>query len=339
MEFLSFNPVTEKLTLEHGEIPKLKNNDVLIRVAYSGICGTDLHILDGSFPAKKDGTLILGHEFSGTVEDIGDEVTEFKVGQKVVIDPNSGCNKCTSCHGGCYHFCTKGGINNTIGIFKNGGWATHAVVPETQVHHVPDDMEMHHAALAEPMACIAHGWDIMNPIHVGSQILVIGAGIIGLLWACILHLHGLRKTVTISEINAGRRAAVQKLDLDYSVCNPTELRGNFDVAVDCSGSAPAMESALARLKHGGRLCIFGVANPAATVSINPFQMYLKELTIAGVIIDPFTFPKGLALVQAMAARYFNYEKLGIKVYKLSEYKEALEALRTGKVSKAMFKCS
>ncbi|XP_015115847.1 D-arabinitol dehydrogenase 1 [Diachasma alloeum] len=340
MEFLSFDPTTKQLVLDNCAIPKPKENEVLIKVAFSGICGTDLHILDGSFPAKKDGRLTLGHEFAGTIEALGSAVKIFKIGQKVAVDPNSGCNKCSYCHNGKYHFCENGGINHTIGIFRNGGWATHAVVPETQVHLVPEGIEMPQAALTEPLSCLAHGWDMINPVNVGSTVLIIGSGIIGLLWACLLHLHGLRKSVSISEPQPGRREAVKKLDLDYDVNSPGDLKSKtFDLAVDCSGSGPAMEAAVPLLRRGGRLCVFGVANPNATLTLKPFEIYMKELQVLGVNINPFTFPKGLSLVQAMSDRYLSLDKLGIRVFKLSEYREALEALKAGQISKAMFKCN
>ncbi|CAG5103649.1 Similar to ARD1: D-arabinitol dehydrogenase 1 (Uromyces fabae) [Cotesia congregata] len=340
MEYLSFDPKTKQLTLETCVIPKAKGEEILIKVAYSGICGTDLHILNGSFPAKTDAPFSLGHEFSGTVESVGKEVVGFKVGQRVAVDPNSGCNKCNHCRDGRYHFCDNGGINNTIGIFRDGGWATHVLVPESQVYLVPNDVEMHQAALTEPMSCIAHGWDILSPVNIGHKVLIIGAGIIGLLWACVLHINGLRKTVTVAERLPSRQKQIEKLNLDYKGSSMENLTNEkFDLAIDCSGSAAAMEAAFPLLRRGGCLCVFGVAKPDATMAISPFKMYMNELTIKGVIINPHTFEKGLALVQAMSDHYLDYNKLGIKIYKLSEYKEALEALSKGEVSKAVFKCS
>ncbi|KAG5306517.1 ARD1 dehydrogenase, partial [Acromyrmex insinuator] len=338
MEHLSFNISNKSLTLKKRDtLPKPAANEVRIKVAYSGICGTDLHILEGSFPCKEDGPLTLGHEFVGTIDEVGSEVTTFKIGQRVAVDPNNGCNKCDHCHNANYHYCAYGGINNTIGIFKDGGWATHALVPETQIFLIPDEIEMRQAVLTEPLSCMAHGWDRINPVNVGNKVLVMGAGIIGLLWACLLHLHGLRKTVTISEPQQKRRELASNLDLDYKVKNPTELKEEFDLAVDCCGSAPAMEMAMSFLGHGGRLCVFGVANPKAKLSIEPFQIYKKELSIIGVIVNPYSFCKGLALVQAMSEKYLNYNKLGIKVFSLSQYKEALDALKKGDISKAVFK--
>ncbi|XP_072758255.1 sorbitol dehydrogenase-like [Anoplolepis gracilipes] len=337
MEYLSFDLSTKSLILKkRNTLPKPAANEIRIKVAYSGICGTDLHILEGSFPCKEYEPLTLGHEFVGTIDELGSEVTIFKVGQRVAIDPNNGCNKCDHCHNANYHFC-KIGCTSAIGIFRDGGWATHAIVPETQVYLLPDEIEMYHAVLSEPMSCLAHGWDKLNPVNIGNKVLVIGAGIIGLLWACLLHLHGLRKTVTISELNQKRRELAAHLGLDYQVKNPNDLKEEFDIAVDCSGSAPAMEAAISLLGHGGRLCVFGVANPKVKMSIEPFQIYKKELTIVGALVNPFSFLKGLALLQPLSEKYLDYNKLGIKVFSLPQYKEALDALKKGKISKAVFK--
>ncbi|CAK9816092.1 Sorbitol dehydrogenase [Anthophora quadrimaculata] len=337
MEFLSFDVKNLTLSLRKAEVPTPGPNDVRIKVAYCGICGTDLHIIDGSFPCKKEGFLTLGHEFSGTVDAIGSSVKNLKVGQKVAVDPNNGCNICNYCHSGAYQFCSSGGINSTIGIYKDGGFATHVIVPENQVHLIPDDVDLAQAALTEPLSCLAHGWDILNGVNVGSNVLVTGAGIIGILWACMLHLHGLRKTVTVSEPQEKRRKLLSNLDLGFQMKSPEQLKGQFDVAVDCTGSGPAMEAAISLLGRGGRLCVFGVANPKTKFSIEPFQIYMKELQIVGVNINPFTFPKGLGLLSAMAERYLNYEKLGIKVFSLSQYREALDSLKKGEISKAVFK--
>ncbi|XP_025073226.1 LOW QUALITY PROTEIN: D-arabinitol dehydrogenase 1-like [Pogonomyrmex barbatus] len=296
MEYLSFNLSSKSLTLKKRDIlPKPGGNEVRIKVAYSGICGTDLHILE--------------------------KIYSF-------MNRNKYAN---------YHFCKRGGLNSTIGIYRDGGWATHALVPETQVYLIPDEIEMRQAALTEPLSCMAHGWDKINPVNIGSKVLVIGAGIIGLLWACLLHLHGLRKTVTISEPQQKRKDIASNLGLDYKIKNPTELKEEYDLAVDCSGYAPAMESAVSLLGQGGRLCVFGVANSKAKISIEPFQVYKKELNIIGVNINPYCFLKGIALVQSMSEKYLDYNKLGIKVFSLSQYKEALDTLKKGDISKAVFK--
>ncbi|XP_023288560.1 D-arabinitol dehydrogenase 1-like [Orussus abietinus] len=268
MESLSFDPSTKTLSLKKSQIPKPAKNEVLIKVAYAGICGTDLHVIEVRF-------------FLSFV------------------------------------------INLYLTLI---------------VHLIPEGLDLAQAALTEPISCLAHGWDRINPVDVGTRVLVIGAGIIGLLWAALLHLRGLRKTVTISEPQAKRRETVKKLGVDYEALSSSELSGReFDLAIDCSGSGPAMEAAVHLLGRGGKLCVFGVANPKAKMSIEPFEIYMKELTVVGVNINPFTFPKGLSLVQAMSEKYLQYEKLGIKVYELSRYQEALAALTKGEINKAVFK--
>ena len=89
--------------------------------------------MQGEFPCKEDAPFTPGHEFVGTIEALGSGVKNFKIGDKVAVDPNNGCNACKYCHNGNYHYCLSGGIHNTIGIFRNGGWATHVLVPEAQV--------------------------------------------------------------------------------------------------------------------------------------------------------------------------------------------------------------
>lgn len=337
MEYLSFDVIGKTLSLKRKAIPNPRESEIVVKVSYAGICGTDLHILEGAFPCKTSGELTLGHEFVGTVEKIGIGVTSVQVGQRVAIDPNKGCNKCKYCHEGNYHFCDAGGIKDTIGIFRDGGWATHAVVPEVQVHLIPDGVAMDKAVLAEPLSCLAHGWDKVSPLNVGSKVLILGAGIIGLLWACVLHLHGHRKTVTVSEPQEKRRAMVSQLGVDYEAKTPAQLKEGYDLVVDCSGSGPAMEAAVPLLNRGGKLCVFGVASPNSKITIEPFQIYMKELSVIGVNINPFTFPKGLALLAAMADRYLDYKILGIQVFSLSQYREAMEALKKGAISKAVFK--
>ncbi|CAB0029305.1 unnamed protein product [Trichogramma brassicae] len=328
-----FDPASKSLSLKTGPKPKPASDEVLVRVSYSGICGTDLHIIAGHFPCKQTGSLTMGHEFAGVVESCGAGVTKFKIGDRVTVDPNSGCELCNDCHKGCYHLCVDGGVNNTIGIFRDGGWSTHAAVPEKQVYRVPDGVDMDKAALSEPLSCLAHGWNRMNPINVGERVLVLGGHnrpALGLPAASSRSAQNRHRLRAPAETQGG--------SLDYETCNPDQLEGReFDTIVDCSGFGPAMEAALPLLARGGRFCFFGVSAPKTKIAIEPYEVYKKELTFHGVNINPYTFPKGLGLLEAMADTYLNYDNLGIKAYKLSEYKEALDALKNGTISKAVFK--
>ncbi|KAL3270585.1 hypothetical protein HHI36_021122 [Cryptolaemus montrouzieri] len=345
MEALQFSLANKSLKYTKIPVPRIRDpKNVLVRVSYAGICGTDLHIIQGHFPCNPDQPLILGHEFSGTITEVGAEVTDFEIGDKVSVDPNIGCKKCTFCHEGNPHFCKNKGTNTTIGIFRDGGWAEYVTCPETQVHKLPESITLEQAALCEPLSCLAHGWDLAGPIKVGKNILITGAGIIGIFWACALHLHGHRR-VTVSEPKQSRLNSLKKLDLGFDLITPDELKERqerdpeylFDFVIECSGFPPAIEHGISLLNQGGKLVIFGVAPPHANISISPFDIYAKELKIIGVNINPYTYPNSIGMVEAMGDRYLNYDNLGIRVYSLREYKEAIEALKKGTIAKAIFK--
>ncbi|PNF25813.1 L-threonine 3-dehydrogenase [Cryptotermes secundus] len=344
MEAIQFDPENRKLSLIKTPLPpEPKKNEVVIRVAYSGICGTDLHIVEGTYPCRKM-PVILGHEFSGVVTSVGCDVTHLRQGDNVAVDPNSGCLTCDACHSGNYHHCSNGGVDKITGIYQDGGWAEFCLVPADQVHKLPKNISLQQAGLTEPLSCIAHGWDRITPIAVGSRILILGAGIIGNLWASILHLQGHRR-VTVSEPQEARRNLLEKLETGFDIITPEELQTRrakdsswgVDLVIDCSGYAPAMEEALALINPGGTLCIFGVSSPKATMNVSPYLLYKNELKIVAVKVNPFSFPKALGWIDAMGSRYLDYEKLGIKAYSLSQYEEALQALKEGRIAKAMFK--
>lgn len=134
-------------------------------------------------------------------------------------------------------------------------------------------------------------------------------------------------------------------DTGYTLLTPDQLKKNqkadpeylFDVVIDCSGFPPAVEHAVSLLQRGGKLCCFGVAPPHGRITISPFDIYMKELTIHGVNINPFSFPKSIGLLEAMGDRYLNYGNLGIKTFSLSQYKEAIQCLHKGEIAKAIFK--
>ncbi|XP_038219943.1 D-arabinitol dehydrogenase 1-like [Zerene cesonia] len=324
---------------ENYPMPRIENDtDVIVKVEYSGVCGTDIHIIQGEFPASKEKPLPLGHEFSGTIIEVGKK-SVFKVGQKVVVDPNCACNLCTFCRNGNYQYCLTAGINSTIGIFRDGGWAQYVKCPQDQVYALPDGITTKQAGLCEPYSCVAHGYDRASPIPVGSKILIVGAGIIGNLWLTTLHLQG-HRDVTVSEMNKTRLDIVKKLETGYRLVTPDVLAAEkqlYDIIIDCTGVGKVMEISFNYLRHGGKYVVFGCCPPNHQASINPYIIYDKELTIIGVKINPFSFPKAIGLLSAMGDRYLDYEKLGVKTFALSEYKQALAALKDGSISKAIFK--
>ncbi|XP_077290005.1 D-altritol 5-dehydrogenase-like [Arctopsyche grandis] len=340
MEALVFDKASGVLKHEKNrKVPVLINdNDIIVKVEYSGLCGTDLHIIEGAFPCNDKRPFVMGHEFCGVVQSAG-LTAHFKPGQRVVVDPNSGCGVCRSCHSGRYHLCEFGGIHTTVGIWADGGWAQFCRVPDTQVFSLPDEISFCQGALCEPLSCLAHGWDRAGQIPIGDDILIIGAGIIGCLWSQLFHVQG-HRNVTVSEMNETRLASVKKMGLNFNYCTPSDVKGSgkhFDVIVDCTGVAKVLEDSMMLLKRSGRYVVFGCSNPKDVAKINPFEVYMKESTIIGVNINPFTFPKALGLLQSMGDRYIKYDLLGIGVFSLSQFGEAIDQLKKGKLSKAVFK--
>ncbi|XP_063241841.1 D-altritol 5-dehydrogenase-like isoform X1 [Bacillus rossius redtenbacheri] len=340
MQAVQLDASTGQLQLRVVDVPRARGEDVLVQVAFSGVCGTDLHAMQGGFPCRQTGPLTLGHEFCGVVRAVGDQVRVVKVGDRVAVNPKRGCDRCGLCQDGRYQFCEVDAAAHSVGMWRDGGWAELCLVPEKNLHRLPAGMSLRQASLMEPLSCVVHGWELAAPLPVGSRVLVLGAGVIGNLWAALLHHHGHRQ-VTVSEPLEGRRRALHKLGTGYEVVSPAELRAKpagwtVDLVVDCSGHAPAVQHALGLLGPGGTLLLFGVAPPRAVISISPYDMYKNELKIKAVNRNPFTCNKALGLIEAMGDRYIDFEKLGVKTFRLTEYKSAIEELAKGSISKAMF---
>ncbi|XP_026322665.1 D-arabinitol dehydrogenase 1-like [Hyposmocoma kahamanoa] len=340
MEAIIFDAKT--LTLKYDNkypMPKIVNDDdVIVKVEYSGVCGTDLHIIQGEFPSSKVRPFPLGHEFSGVVHDVGPK-SIFKKGQPVVVDPNRACNLCNFCREGNYHFCLTAAVKTTVGVFCDGGWAQYCRVPQDQVFALPEGITTEQGGLCEPYSCVSHGFDRASPISVGKKILIVGAGIIGNLWVTTLHHHGHRE-VTVSEMNKSRLEIVKKLNTGYRLVSPDILEKEkqlYDVIIDCTGVGKVMEISFNYLRQGGKYVLFGCCPPTHQASLNPFDIYNKELTLIGVRVNPFSFPKAIGWLKAMGDRYLNYENLGVKTYTLSEYQTALKDLKAGTIAKAVFK--
>jgi D-arabinitol dehydrogenase (NADP+) len=308
--------------------PAPDNNEVLVKVAYSGICGTDLHILKGESPAENK--IILGHEFCGFIEDIGSNVSGFSKNQPVCIDPNNYCGTCEACRKGSVHFCSN---LKPTGVAYDGGWAEYCVIPSSQVYSVPDQFPLEWGALVEPVSCIIHGWDRLQPFDLSDKILIMGSGLIGLLWGILLRQAGYEKT-TYSEPNPSRMKFAQ--NFGFNTIHPQSLKGEsnkFNTIIDCSGNPSAIESAPELAKPKGKILIFGICPQGTKVNFEPFQIFRKELSILGSVINPFTFSRAIDWIQKIQ---IPLEKLGVQFYPLSEYHSALDQAENQTANKVIF---
>ncbi|HHE65235.1 MAG TPA: alcohol dehydrogenase [Bacteroidetes bacterium] len=317
-----------KLYLIDKPIPIPGENEVLIKVKYAGICGTDLHILNEEAPAHSK--VILGHEFSGIIEKVGRNVNHLKIGSPVTADPNNYCGYCLYCKRGEINFCKN---LQPVGVFRDGAWAQYCVVPKNQVYPLTEKIPLEWGALTEPLSCIIHGWDRLHPLPDNPKVLILGSGIIGLLWGIWLTNRGLTNFI-FSEPSDIRQQIAR--NLNFQVFSPREIpqiNKSFDIIIDCSGNPNAIQQAFQWINPLGKFLLFGVCPMNSTVTIEPFVIFKKELTIMGSIINPFTFSRAIEFLKKIN---IPLSKLGVKFFTLKEHALALQMAEYGKITKGMF---
>jgi 2-desacetyl-2-hydroxyethyl bacteriochlorophyllide A dehydrogenase len=272
------------LSLEQREVPHLGPRDVLLEVSHCGVCGSDIHfVLEGwGQPGS-----IEGHEYSGRVVAVGDAVTRWKVGDTVVGGPSPRCGECEYCRAARPSLCTG---RNTPGMqtHTDGAFAEFVRTSEDGILRIPDGVGMRQAALAEPLAVALHGLT-RGGVTAGQRVLITGAGPIGTLSIAAARARGV-DDIVVSEPHPKRRALAEKLgavavepeSLPRPVFPGDVVDEPFDVALECSGHAVAMEAALAQLKRGGTLVFVGAGIKSPRIDAN--RVLLNELVITGAFV-------------------------------------------------------
>ena len=306
------------LRIEEIEKPVPKKDEVLIKVKACGICGTDVHIFSGDkgcFPTPP-GT-VLGHEFAGIVESVGDDVKDIKVGDRVCVDPNKLCNECYYCKSGIGHFC-----ENMIGIGTsvNGGFAEYCAVPRSQVYKIADTTTYEMAAMTEPVACCVHGIDMCN-ISCGDTVAVIGGGMIGMIMLQLAKISGAGKLIMIEPVESKRKAA-EKLGADLTidplsenVKEVIESKGinRISVVIECVGKTQTIAQAIEIAGKKSVVMMFGLTAPEDTLAIKPFEIFQKEIVLKASFINPYTQKRALELIDGhkidVSSMVYAYEPL------------------------------
>jgi len=284
-----------------SEVPKpsLGSDEVLVKVKACGICGTDVHFYKGEWKVKMP--LIPGHEFSGIIEDVGENVKNIKPGDHIVAEPNITCGKCYYCRMSERNFfCTE---LKALGVDINGAYAEYVKVPSRNVYKIPEELSFEEAAMIEPLACCIRGLDNVG-IKVGERVAIVGTGPIGLLMIQLVKMWGASKVYAIDLLDERLRIA-EKVGADIVinplVGDPREIimrdtnEIGVDVSIEAVGSVRAIETAFNLVRRGGRLLIFGVAPQNAVWNVKPFELYDKELKIVASYRSPFTFERAVEL--------------------------------------------
>lgn len=316
-------------TVREVPTPTAAPGEVLIKVIQTGLCGTDLHIHNGEFFAEFP--VIPGHEVVGTVAEVGDGVDRFAIGERVTVNPNINCGHCHQCHVGRPLLCV-----NLRGLGTNapGGFAEYLAVPEPycfSVDGIPDDV----AVFTEPASCAMHGLETLQ-VRPGSTALVFGAGPTGLLLAQLLAKGGASHvTVAASsrfkldralELGIDSVYLMDRGDLDGSQRELLERSGSdgYDVVIDATGSAPVSERTVGLTRSGGTVMFYGVTDPDDLVSLSPYDIFRREITIKGSFAEISSFPQ---TISALRNGRTSPEGLITHRFSLDQYGEALDALQ------------
>ena len=323
--------------MERVPIPEIGPNDVLIKIRKTAICGTDVHIYKWDDWARKTVPvpLVTGHEFVGTVADFGSAVTGYHVGQRVSGEGHIVCGQCRNCRAGRGHLC-----RNTlgVGVHRPGAFAEYLCLPQHNVVPIPDDVPDEIAAIFDPLGNAVH--TALSFDLVGEDVLVTGAGPIGIMGALVAQAVGARKVV-ITDINPVRLELARTLGIHHVVDASKEkladvmrqegMREGFDVGLEMSGSAVAFRDMIDTMNNGGKIAILGIAPTGFEIDWN--KVIFKMLTLKGIYGREMfeTWYKMIALVQGpLDVSGLITHRLGV-----DDYIEGFEAMKSGNSGKVV----
>jgi L-iditol 2-dehydrogenase len=322
--------------------PKPLKNEVLIEVAAAGICGTDVHIKhDQAFYTPP---VVLGHEYSGKVVEIGSDVSQVSVGDLVVSPATQYCGICYQCKTGHMNRCTAQNKKILGTSLANGAFAKYLTVPEYIIHKVPKGVSMQEAALAEPTACVVHSVIDKSPIIPGDVVVVQGPGTMGLLAAQVAKSMGAGKVIlTGVSADQWRFDIAKNLGVDMTlnvqtnsnpvqtVMDESEGRG-ADVVIEASGACIACNQALEFVKVAGHVTLLGIRGRPLDIDLD--IMAVKELTMSGTW---GTLPSSwVTTLRLMDSKKIDVAPLITNKISLSDWEKGFELMESQKAIKVLF---
>src|SRR5438067_1160295 len=312
--------------------PTPKPDELVIRVGACGICGTDLHVVDGDSPLVRY-PIVPGHEFAGEVVAVGSNVPQstgskdmkLTVGTRVAVEPNIYCGYCPFCRTGHENLC----LNYTaVGVTVAGAFVEYVTVPASKSYVLTDNLSFQEVALIEPVSCAVHGMHSLNPKS-GDTFLIVGAGTMGLI-LLQLAVRGGASRVAMVDVNMQRLASAEELgatrtykDIERALAD--ESLG-FNCVIDATGVPAVIEKAFMAVKRGGKFMVFGVASNEARISLSPFRIYNDEITIVGSMAILFSFQAALDLI---SSGVINTQAMLTEALPLQDFSRALDMVRKG----------
>ena len=323
------------LWIADDEVPEVGYNDVRIKVKKTAICGTDLHIYEWGDWAKKTipVPMTVGHEFVGIIESVGEGVENYKVGDRVSAEGHITCGYCRNCRAGKWHLC-----RNTLGVGVNrpGAFAEFVVIPQQNIYLIPEDISDNEAALLDPYGNAVHS--ALTFDLVGEDVLITGAGPIGLMAAAIARHVGARHVV-LTDVNESRLAMATKMGATRGVniakktlsdvIKELGMKEGFDVAMEMSGQPQAFKDILGAMNHGGRIAYLGLPKDEFAIDWN--EIIFKSMTISGIYGRRMfeTWYKGIGMLQSG----LDILPVVTDEYPYQDFEKAFEKMIAGKAGK------
>ncbi|HEY2013930.1 MAG TPA: alcohol dehydrogenase catalytic domain-containing protein [Bryobacteraceae bacterium] len=315
------------------------SGQVQIRVAYCGICGTDLHLFHGAMAHRLHLPHVMGHEMSGTIAAVGPDVDAYQVGERVTVRPLDPCGNCPACRAGHSHICQN---LKFIGIDTPGALQGLWTVPAHTLHRLPETLSLRQGALVEPIAVACH--DVrMGEVQAGDYTVVIGGGPIGILIALVAKTRGAR--VVMAEVNPFRIALARELGIETvspvetdlaALVNEQTSGAGADVVFEVSGSAAGAEMMTKLPRTRGRLVVVAIFGEPPKIDL--FRFFWRELRLTGArVYEPEDFEMAIRLA---AAGSLPLDRLITTVVPLERLEDGMRQMeRGGEVMKILVSCS
>ena len=326
----------EEFTIEHLPDRPLGEGEVRVKNLIVGVCGTDQHLHAGEFGPRYP--LTPGHEIAGEIIEIGPGVTGMSLGDRVAVDNTIYCHTCENCKRGDVNFCQNG---VALGVQAPGGFAEHTIVAAAKTYPI-GDLPLDAAAIIEPTACVVHGLDVLD-LKPGQNVLITGAGPTSQILSQLI-VRGGASSVTMAaptqfKLDVAASHGVNEtvlLDRSDFTASADRLRqiapNGFDVVIEATGAPSILQNILSHVRSGGTLMIYGMASETATITISPFEIFRREITIKGSFAQSYGFARAIDFLKAG-----KVDPTGIVTHRfgLEDYGAALETLRAPDCLKAV----
>lgn len=332
---IKYDNIAGATQIREVPIPNIGDDEVLVKVSCIGVCGTDPHMHQNLLSLKMNVPLIFGHEFSGTIEKIGSNVTGYDLGDRVTAETHAEyCGQCTLCRTNNYHLCRQ---RKGYGFHTHGAFAKFVNVPSRILHKIPDDIDLREASLIEPL-CVAYKSVIVNSdVKPGDTVVIIGPGPIGILCSVMAKLAGASNIIVIGTIGDDERLEIALRYGASKIINSSNQdpmdhimsigdKYGADLVIDTAGSSPTLELSINAVRPGGQITKIGWGPKPVGFSLDP--LIAKSITLKGHFSH--TWDVWEKCITLLLHKQIDLKPLITHEMKITEWEEAFELVETKK---------